>query len=1234
MKKYFFFALLLITQYSYSQRIIFTNPFGGQNNNGGISSYDFVSGKVTTPISLIGNPLGLVDGWKLYDPIGYYSGDTKFADNHRIENGLYAASDGFVYGLDQFASTFYANNVGSALLYRFRPDSAKIETLHNFDGIVQNYSDLPVGAFKKALSKPRFGIIEGAPGVLYGICMEGGAFDVGGIWKFEIAKRKFTEVASFNPIENGYAPSGPLFKAFNNQLYGVLLFNTRSPNVDGHLYEVLTSSDSIVYTNGLHNTVSSYSSIIPNGPVAYDPGNHTIYGARRVFGTGTSKGGGLYSFNFDTKEVINLNEIMTNSSLLGSNLRGIIRGNDGAFYGATEFDGNSGKGTLLKVNGPRVGSADFIKVADFPQAPSGYSMIAVADKIFGTYLEYGSSNRGIWCYNISTGTVTSLLPGGNVLGYGVLPELAVIGNMIYARTLFGGKNNSGGIVAINALSLDVSALISSYDPTGKSAIGELLDIGNNEYLGFSNTGGNLSDSNRNLSGTILRYNIAKKTVNTVASLQTMTKAEFDQILPSSPDANSYESYPFTYKPFAMFKGSNGKVYFSLQSSEIPWAPNIFQQHRAYNRLCEFDPTTNSLKELTKIIFADPHQPLEFTTGKFLMRGWDSLVVYDLTANTKLGVQILPDVSTVGNIQGKWLKASNGLIFGTTSIDKMQVTSKSVLYSLDPANNFIFSNLFELTNANQANIGLTEVNGKIFGSTASGGSNGHGYIFSYDIVNKTFSQVYNFNADVDGANFSAGWTLNNGKLYSTSQGGGANGYGTFVEFDLTTASLKVLADLTMQNGNGVFATPVFATYPVVADSTDIIVKDTTICSSNRVTLKASSATVTSPIFKWYTDSTLSTLVYTGDMYTSVALSTTTKLFISVSGTGVLENVSGNGKKVNITVNQTPVTPIITTDKQSICVGDTAILTSSNLSGNQWYKEGISINAATFSTLKVTVSGNYTVQSTSNSACPSTISSASIVIVSVIPPQPTIIADKLSFCSGDFATLTSSSSTGNQWYKDGNLITGATLVTFKATVTGNYALKISSSPFCSSALSANFLITANPTPTFPVITADADLKICKDEIRNLSVIVPVNCTAQWYKNNFPIGGASNASISVSEAGIYSNKIISNMGCNSSVSNSLIIEVVCTTSIMMPDVFTPNADGYNDIIYPIIPGLRYLRTFEIYNRIGNMVFSTTDSHKGWDGVFRGLPQPADSYIWVIEGVDGRGNKIKKTGIITLIR
>ncbi|MEQ1624659.1 MAG: T9SS type B sorting domain-containing protein, partial [Sediminibacterium sp.] len=473
-----------------------------------------------------------------------------------------------------------------------------------------------------------------------------------------------------------------------------------------------------------------------------------------------------------------------------------------------------------------------------------------------------------------------------------------------------------------------------------------------------------------------------------------------------------------------------------------------------------------------------------------------------------------------------------------------------------------------------------------------------------------------------------------KLYSTSQGGGANGYGTLVEFDPATSKLKVLSDLTVQNGLGIYATPVFPTYPITADSTDIIVKDTVICSTNTAILKASSTSVANPIFKWYSDSTLTTLVYTGDNYTTPALTTTTKYFIAVSGTGVNQNVSGNGKKLTVTVNPIPTTPVITADKTAICIGDSALLTSSNASGNQWYQDAILIPNANQTSYKASSSGNYSVKTTNGTGCSSAISVNTTIQASVIPTTPIVTVDKQLFCAGDIGNLSSSNATGNQWYKDGQAIVGATLQTYKALTAGTYTVRSSSSAVCTSPFSLGTVITVNPVPQTPSIVADGKLKICKDENRKLSVSLPQGNTIQWFKNNTLITGAITESILVNETGTYTSKISNASSCISNVSNAVLVEVVCTTAIMMPDVFTPNGDGYNDKVFAIIPGLKYLRTFEVYNRFGNKVFNTADVSIGWDGTFKGKPQPSEAYIWVIEGVDGKGETVKKTGTISLIR
>lgn len=70
-----------------------------------------------------------------------------------------------------------------------------------------------------------------------------------------------------------------------------------------------------------------------------------------------------------------------------------------------------------------------------------------------------------------------------------------------------------------------------------------------------------------------------------------------------------------------------------------------------------------------------------------------------------------------------------------------------------------------------------------------------------------------------------------------------------------------------------------------------------------------------------------------------------------------------------------------------------------------------------------------------------------------------------------------------------------------------------------------------------------------------------------------------------------------------------------LKMPNAFTPNQDGYNDYFRPI--GLREdeLLSFRIYNRWGQEVYNGDKTGLvGWDGIFEGMPQPRDTYIYLV--------------------
>ncbi len=89
-----------------------------------------------------------------------------------------------------------------------------------------------------------------------------------------------------------------------------------------------------------------------------------------------------------------------------------------------------------------------------------------------------------------------------------------------------------------------------------------------------------------------------------------------------------------------------------------------------------------------------------------------------------------------------------------------------------------------------------------------------------------------------------------------------------------------------------------------------------------------------------------------------------------------------------------------------------------------------------------------------------------------------------------------------------------------------------------------------------------------------------------------------------------------------------------LFVPTAFTPNNDGKNDILKPIAVGITTINFFNIYNRFGQLVFTTKEFGKGWDGNFNGAAQPSGTYIFVAQGVDYLGHIIYKKGTSVLIR
>ena len=83
-----------------------------------------------------------------------------------------------------------------------------------------------------------------------------------------------------------------------------------------------------------------------------------------------------------------------------------------------------------------------------------------------------------------------------------------------------------------------------------------------------------------------------------------------------------------------------------------------------------------------------------------------------------------------------------------------------------------------------------------------------------------------------------------------------------------------------------------------------------------------------------------------------------------------------------------------------------------------------------------------------------------------------------------------------------------------------------------------------------------------------------------------------------------------------------------------FTPNGDGLNDLARPICVGIRKINYFTIYNRWGQIVFTTNQDRQGWNGIYNGMPQGSSVFVWVVSAEDYNGLQYFDKGTVTLIR
>jgi len=230
-----------------------------------------------------------------------------------------------------------------------------------------------------------------------------------------------------------------------------------------------------------------------------------------------------------------------------------------------------------------------------------------------------------------------------------------------------------------------------------------------------------------------------------------------------------------------------------------------------------------------------------------------------------------------------------------------------------------------------------------------------------------------------------------------------------------------------------------------------------------------------------------------------------------------------------------------------------------------------------------------------------------------------------CAGNSVQLTANGSNNYAWSPAVSVdSSNGSFVTVNPKSTTTYTVSGISSSNCSLATAT---VTVNTFPTFTATAIQNNPASCGDD--NGTAIVNATGGTGTFNYDWSNGTTGNVNFDLFE-GTYYVKVTDNNNCtviaSATISDSL--------NFFIPNAFSPNGDGENDILY-IHPEACIIQIqLQIYDRWGELVFSTLNPEQGWDGKFNGSYENTGVFIYYLRGTLNSGKSFNKKGNITLLR
>ena len=466
--------------------------------------------------------------------------------------------------------------------------------------------------------------------------------------------------------------------------------------------------------------------------------------------------------------------------------------------------------------------------------------------------------------------------------------------------------------------------------------------------------------------------------------------------------------------------------------------------------------------------------------------------------------------------------------------------------------------------------------------------------------------------------------------------GTNAGTNSVNFNSSTlVNNDVVSVILTSNSSCASPTTAIATYTIQVTtaqtpSVTITPNPASACSGGLLTFTAAPANGGStPAYQWQVNG-----VNAGTNASTFTLSAVAGQQVDViltSNAGCLTTPTANSNTVAVTINPTPTLTVIHGDA-TVCPATPATIVVSGTSGSTFtWTPSTGLNVTNNDTVIATNAslGIYTYSVTCSLAGCSTIASVNITVASTFTistaASPTI-------CPGQKANLS---------------VTGGT--TWLWTPATNLSCTTCQHPVATPSATTVYTVTATSAGCTSIATQTVVVSpsaIASFGTSGITVGVPqtvnfinVSANANGYIWNFGDNSGTVVQTSPSHiyntAGVYTVTLIafSANGCNDTINSQLIVSD--TAGLTMPNIFTPNGDGINDVFAPNAHGLTTLACI-IYDRWGAKITTLdTSTQQYWDGhTTSGLACSDGTYFYLLTATDVNGKSYSLKGFIQLIR